>query len=66
MERIKELKGKKIAILGLGASQIDFVIGLENSKEWDEVWVINSALALRSPACTASASTLSCSCSAML
>ena len=45
MERIKELKGKKIAILGLGASQIDFVIGLENSKEWDEVWVINSALA---------------------
>ena len=30
MEPIKELKDKKIAILGLGASQIDFVIGLEN------------------------------------
>jgi len=45
MEPIKELKDKKIAILGLGASQIDFVIGLENSKEWDEVWVINSAIA---------------------
>ena len=45
MEPIKKLKDKKIAILGLGASQIDFVIGLENSKEWDEVWVINSALA---------------------
>ena len=45
MKPIKELKGKKIALVGLGASQIDFVIGLENSKEWDEVWVINSALA---------------------
>tara|TARA_R110000803_G_scaffold208940_1_gene278028 strand:- start:740 stop:1462 length:723 start_codon:yes stop_codon:yes gene_type:complete len=45
MKPIKKLKGKKIALVGLGASQIDFVIGLENSKEWDEVWVINSALA---------------------
>jgi hypothetical protein len=45
MKPIKELQGKKIALVGLGASQIDFVIGLENSKEWDEVWVINSAIA---------------------
>ena len=43
MEKIAELKGKKIAIIGLGASQIDYVIGVENSKQWDEVWGINSA-----------------------
>ncbi len=46
MEPIKELEGKKIAIIGLGASQIDYVIGKENSVEWDEVWVINSALSV--------------------
>lgn len=46
MDKIKELEGKKIAIIGLGASQIDYVIGKENSVEWDEVWVINSALSV--------------------
>lgn len=46
MEPIKELEGKKIAIIGLGASQIDYVIGKENSVEWDEVWLINSALSV--------------------
>lgn len=46
MERIEELEGKKIALIGLGASQIDYVIGKENSKQWDEVWCINSALAV--------------------
>ena len=46
MEKISELKGKKIAIIGLGASQIDYVIGVENSKTWDEVWGINSALSV--------------------
>jgi hypothetical protein len=45
LDRIKGLAGKGIALVGLGASQIDFVIGLENSQEWDEVWVINSAIA---------------------
>tara|TARA_R110001583_G_scaffold78178_1_gene212161 strand:- start:824 stop:1546 length:723 start_codon:yes stop_codon:yes gene_type:complete len=40
------LEGKKIAIIGLGASQIDYVISVENSKEWDEVWCINSALSV--------------------
>tara|TARA_R110000787_G_scaffold10877_3_gene36258 strand:+ start:2046 stop:2768 length:723 start_codon:yes stop_codon:yes gene_type:complete len=45
MEKIAGLKGKKIAIIGLGTSQIDYVIGLENSKQWDETWCINSALA---------------------
>ena len=46
MHKIQELEGKKIAIIGLGASQIDYVIGKENSVEWDEVWVINSALSV--------------------
>ena len=46
MEPIKGLEGKKVAIIGLGASQIDYVIGKENSVEWDEVWVINSALSV--------------------
>ena len=46
MPRIEELEGKNIALIGLGASQIDYVIGVENSKTWDEVWVINSALAI--------------------
>ena len=41
--KIEKLKGAKVALLGLGISQIDFVIGAENSKEWDEVWGINSA-----------------------
>jgi hypothetical protein len=46
MSQIRELEGKRIAILGLGASQIDYVIGVENSQEWDEVWCINAALAV--------------------
>ena len=46
MGKIQELRDKKVAILGLGASQIDYVIGVENSKTWDEVWTINSALAV--------------------
>tara|TARA_R100000406_G_scaffold57954_2_gene40019 strand:- start:3632 stop:4354 length:723 start_codon:yes stop_codon:yes gene_type:complete len=46
LDKIQELEGKKIAIIGLGASQIDYVIGKENSVEWDEVWVINSALSV--------------------
>jgi len=46
MSKIRELEGKKIALLGLGASQIDYVISVENSKEWDEVWCINSSLSV--------------------
>ena len=43
MKPIKSLKGKRIAIIGLGLSQIDYLISKENSKDWDEVWGINSA-----------------------
>lgn len=46
MDKPEELKGKKVAIIGLGASQVDYCIGVENSKTWDEVWCINSALAV--------------------
>jgi hypothetical protein len=46
VEKLEELEGKKVAIIGLGASQIDYVIGVENSKTWDEVWTINSALSV--------------------
>ena len=40
---LEHLEGKSIAIIGLGVSQVDFAIGLENSQEWDEAWCINSA-----------------------
>ena len=49
MQKIESLKGARVALLGLGISQIDFVIGAENSKEWDEVWGINSCLLYTSP-----------------
>jgi len=37
------LEGKKVAIVGLGISQVDFAIGLQNGRTWDEIWCINSA-----------------------
>jgi|TARA_R110001583_G_scaffold173925_2_gene328081 hypothetical protein len=43
---VKSLKGKKVAIIGLGQSQIDYVVGVENSIEYDEIWGINSAAAV--------------------
>ena len=43
MSEIENLEGKKIALIGLGISQVDFAIGLQNGREWDEVWCINSA-----------------------
>jgi len=45
MEKIKELKDKHVAIVGLGISQIDFVLSIENSKTWDEIWGINAVVA---------------------
>jgi|TARA_R100000084_G_scaffold100140_1_gene54747 hypothetical protein len=45
VERIESLEGKKVAIVGLGISQVDFAIGLQNGRTWDEVWCINSAAA---------------------
>ena len=45
MDRIESLEGKRVAIVGLGISQVDFAIGLQNGREWDEIWCINSAAA---------------------
>ena len=38
MEPIKELEGKKVAIIGLGASQIDYVIGKEDEVPKTPKW----------------------------
>ena len=43
-KRIKELEGKKIAIVAMGMSQIDFHLALVHSKKFDEVWVINAMI----------------------
>jgi len=43
MKPIKSLEGKKVAIIGLGLSQVDYAIGLQNGRTWDEAWCINSA-----------------------
>jgi len=40
---LEHLEGKSVALIGLGVSQVDFAIALENSREWDEIWCINSA-----------------------
>jgi len=43
-KRIKELEGKNIAIVAMGASQLDFHLSLTHSQEFDEVWVINAMI----------------------
>ena len=43
MSKIESLEGKSIALVGLDISQVDFAIGLQNGRTWDEVWCINSA-----------------------
>ena len=42
MEKIQELQGKKIAIVGLGKSWFDFALARSNGEHFDEVWVINA------------------------
>ena len=46
MEPIEELEGKHIALIGLGTSQIDYVIARENSVNWDETWGCGSTAAV--------------------
>ena len=41
---IKKLKGKNIAIVAMGKSQLDYHLSISHSKEYDEVWAINSSL----------------------
>lgn len=46
MGPIEELEGAHIALLGLGTSQIDYVIARENSVNWDETWGCGSTAAV--------------------
>jgi len=45
----KKLKGKKIAIVAMGKSQLDYHMSISHSKEYDEVWAINSMCAVVNP-----------------
>ena len=42
MEKIKDLEGKKIAIVGLGKSWFEFALARTNGTKFDEVWAINA------------------------
>ena len=42
----KEVTGKKIAIVAMGKSQIDYHLSLSHSQEYDEVWAIGSMCAV--------------------
>jgi len=44
-----KLKGKKIAIVAMGKSQLDYHMSISHSKEYDEVWAINSMCAVVKP-----------------
>ena len=46
---LKELEGKKVAIVGMGKSQLDYHLSISHSKEYDEVWAINSMCAVVKP-----------------
>tara|TARA_R100000935_G_scaffold9113_2_gene18743 strand:+ start:1956 stop:2684 length:729 start_codon:yes stop_codon:yes gene_type:complete len=42
MEPIKELKGKTVAIVGMGASWFDYNLAKSHGSDFDEVWAINA------------------------
>jgi hypothetical protein len=42
----KKLKGKKIAIVAMGKSQLDYHMSISHSQEYDEVWAIGSMCAV--------------------
>ena len=42
MKEIEALKGKKVALVAMGASWYDYCVSRTNSAEFDEVWVVNS------------------------
>ena len=45
----KKLKGKYVAIVAMGKSQLDYHMSISHSKEYDEVWAINSMCAVVKP-----------------
>ena len=44
-----KLKGKKIAIVAMGRSQLDYHLSISHSQEYDEVWAIGSMCAVIKP-----------------
>ena len=42
MEPIKKLKGKTVAIVGMGASWLDYNLAKSHGSHFDEVWAINA------------------------
>ena len=44
-----KLKGKYVAIVAMGKSQLDYHMSISHSKEYDEVWAINSMCAVVKP-----------------
>ena len=44
-----KLKGKKIAIVAMGRSQLDYHLSISHSQEYDEVWAIGSMCAVVNP-----------------
>ena len=43
---IKDLKGKHVALVAMGQSQLDYHMSITHSVEYDEVWAINSMCAV--------------------
>ena len=42
MAKIKKLKGKTVAIVGLGKSWFDYCLAKAHASHFDEVWTINA------------------------
>ena len=45
----ESLKGKKIAVVAMGRSQIDYHLSISHSQQYDEVWAIGSMCAVIAP-----------------
>ena len=41
MEKIESLKGKTVAIVGMGSSWFDYNLAKSHGTHFDEVWAIN-------------------------
>ena len=42
MEQIESLKGKTVAIVGMGNSWFDYCLAKSHGADFDEVWAINA------------------------
>ena len=48
MKKIKSLKGKTVAIVGMGKSWFDYDLAKSHGTHFDEVWAINAVAFKRS------------------